>query len=100
VEAPAALQASQGLVHGDACQPGGEERFAAKAGELAIGAHVALLHDVLGLRSVAQDAARDAEEALVVTPHQELEESRFAGQNAADDLHVAQRLELAGSRHR
>ena len=34
------------------------------------GAHVGLLHDVLGLGVVADDAAGDAEEAPVVALHQ------------------------------
>jgi hypothetical protein len=77
-------------VAGDAGEPGGEQGLAAEAGELAEGPQIGFLHDVLGLRVVRQDATGDAEEPLVVAPHQDLEKRDVPRQHALHDLLVGE----------
>ena len=53
-----------------------------------VGADVGLLDDVLGLGGVAQDAARQAEQAPVVAAHDQLEGDRIAGPRPLDQQTV------------
>jgi len=50
-----------------------------------VGRDVRLLHGVLRLDVVAQDGARDAEQALVVAAHDQLEQRRLAVADATHD---------------
>jgi hypothetical protein len=52
--------------------------------------HVRVLHHVLGLALVAQNRARRAEHALIVTPHQDLEQGRVAGDDPRHDFLIRQ----------
>ena len=61
-----AAQPAQRFVHGDAGDPGAESRIAAKHVEAGKRTYVGFLHDILGFRVIAQDAARNAEQASVV----------------------------------
>ena len=63
---PPAPQSSKRFVHGDARNPGAEGGVAAKHVEAGEGADIGFLHDVFGFRVIAQDAARNAEQAAVV----------------------------------
>src|SRR5581483_4286002 len=64
---PLAAQPAQGLVHGDAREPGGKARVAAKTVEMGESPDVGFLDDILGLCVVAQDAAGEpVQKAIVV----------------------------------
>src|SRR5262249_28698857 len=63
---PLPAHAIEGFVEDDAGEPGREPGVAAKAVEIAEGADVSLLYDVLGLGLVADDAAGDAIEPAVM----------------------------------
>src|SRR6266481_8164171 len=80
----------QRLVHGNAGEPGSERRPPGELMQVREGTHVGLLHDVLGLAVVAQDGARRAVEALVVTAHDDLEERRLAAAHARHDLLIGE----------
>src|SRR6266487_4448899 len=69
--ASALAQPRDGLVHHDAHEPGRKPRIAPETADRAIGEEIRLLHRVLGLGVVLEDAARHAVEPLVVAPHQE-----------------------------
>ena len=59
-------QPAQRFVHGDAGDPGAESGIAAEHVEAGKCAYVGFLHDILGFRVIAQDAARNAEQPSVV----------------------------------
>src|SRR5262249_13966730 len=62
-----AAQSAQSFVHGDAGDPGAESSIAAKQVEAGKRTDVGFLHDILGLRVIAQNAARNAEQTTIVT---------------------------------
>ena len=86
---PLAPQPAQRLVHRDPRQPGREAGIAAKAFQMREGADVSLLHDVLGLAVVAQDAAGEPVEPAVVRLHDGANRGLVAGQRPADQVGVA-----------
>src|SRR5438105_11462294 len=53
------------------------------------GVDVRLLHHVFGVGFVLDDGARHAVDALVVPPHQDLEQRRFSGADPLDDFGVS-----------
>ena len=59
----------QRLVERDPREPGREARFAAETVQMGEGAKIGLLHDILRLRILAEDAARNAVELAVVAFH-------------------------------
>jgi hypothetical protein len=75
-------------VERDLGEPGRQARPAVELPEVLERFHPGLLESVLRLPFVEQDGARDAEEALVVAAHQQLEERSLAGEDAAGHLLV------------
>ena len=73
---PARPQAVDGLVSHDAREPGAETRPAGKAGALLERAEIAVLEYILRVVRVADQAQREAIEALVVLAHDRLERGR------------------------
>src|SRR5215471_11533168 len=61
-----APQAPQGFVHGDARDPRAESSIATEHAEAGKRTQVGLLHHILGFRVVAQNTARNTEQAAVV----------------------------------
>jgi hypothetical protein len=90
-EAAAAASASQRLVDRDAGEPGGEPGPSRELIEVAEGADVRVLHDVLGFGVVGEDGAGDAIEPLVVAAHEHLEQAGLAIPHAGHHLLVGQR---------
>jgi hypothetical protein len=65
-----------------------------------IGVEVRLLNGVLGVRVVLENGARGTKEALVVAPHEDLEQMSVPGPYANDDVLVGERTSLNGCCHR
>ena len=86
---PPAAQPAQRLVHGDPRQPGRKAGIAAKAFQMREGANVSLLHHILGLAVVAQDAAGEAIEPAVVSLHDGADGGFVAGQRPPHQFGVA-----------
>ena len=84
---------------GDVGQPGREALRLLELSKVRVSAHVRILEHVLGLALVAQQRAQHAKEALVVPPHDQLEEGCLAAPDAPHQLgvresshHLRQRL--------
>ena len=86
---PPAAQPAQRLVHGDPRQPGRQAGIAAKTFQMREGADVGLLHHVLGLAVVAQDAAGEPVEPAVVRLHDGANRRLVARQRPPHQLGVA-----------
>lgn len=74
----AAAQPAEGLVDGDARQPGAQAVGTGELVDLQEGAHVRFLDHVLGLGIVADDAARSPEQPPVEAAHHQLVSGRIA----------------------
>src|SRR5262249_58467610 len=61
-----------------------------------VGAHVSVLHDVLGFAIIAQNSPSHAVEALVVTAHDNFKHPRLACQHSGHNLFVTQGLLRSG----
>jgi hypothetical protein len=81
--------AHQRLVDGDAGQPSGERRLAAEGGEGREGLEVAILHRILGLLLVAQDAPGCPIEPPIVAPHDLGQRHRVARQGTRNQRRLA-----------
>ena len=86
---PPAAQPAQRLVHGDPRQPCRQAGIAAKAFQMREGANVGLLHHILGLAVVAQDAAGKAIEPAVIRLHDGANGRLVAGQRPPHQFGVA-----------
>ncbi len=86
---PPAAQPAQRLVHGDPRQPGRQAGIAAKTFQMREGADVGLLHDILGLAVVAQDAAGEPVEPAVVRLHDGADRGFVAGQRPPHQFGVS-----------
>ena len=78
----------QRLVDGDARQPGGEPGTRLELIQVEEGVDVGLLPDVLGFVVTADDGPGDAEQPLVVPPHQRFELRRVTGAHGLYELFV------------
>src|SRR5579864_643024 len=67
----------------DARQPGGKLCASGELPEVPIGTHVGILHHVFGLSVVPKNPSRDSVQALVIAPHDDLEQRGFAVQDPA-----------------
>ena len=76
-------QPSERHVDRDPREPGAEPGVAAKAGEPGEGADIGLLHHVLGLGVVAQDAARHPEQQPVVAADEHADRALVAARGRA-----------------
>ncbi len=65
----ASARTREGLVNGDSSEPCRESRPAVELPQVAVGVHVGLLHDVLGLALVLDDRSSGPVHPLVVAPH-------------------------------
>src|SRR5215510_2458955 len=86
--------ARERLVYGNLRQPGREFRSTVELAKMRIRIDVCLLHDILGLVIVADDRAGRAIHALVVPPHQDLEERGLALEDTRDDLFIGNGAEF------
>jgi hypothetical protein len=76
------------LVDGDPREPRRERGLPGELGEPGVGEEIGLLHRVLDLRLVAEQAADGAVDARVVAADEQLEELGLAAPNAPDELRV------------
>ena len=76
----------------DSRQPRGKLRSAGKLIKVRIGADVCILHHILRLSIVAQNSARNSVYALVVAPHDDLEQRRLTLQNSPYNFLVCEGL--------
>ena len=81
-------------MHRDSAQPGYEGRSALKLSKMLVGTNVSILHNVLGLTVVTQDAAYDTVDSLVVPTHQDLKKCPLSSKHPRDHLFVRQALSL------
>jgi hypothetical protein len=82
-------QGAERLVCDDARQPGRETSLALETVEVGEGADIALLHCLLGIVRVPQDASREAVEPLVVAAHDGRESVGIAAAHALQHLAIA-----------
>jgi hypothetical protein len=89
-EAPSALLAVKRLVNGDPRQPRRKAGAAEKLVKVRKRSHVGILQNVLRLGLVTKNRAHNSIEALVVTPHEDLEQVCMAASHPVDDLFVTE----------
>ena len=78
------------VVHDDPSQPRGESRAPRELVQVEVRIHVTLLDRVLCKPGISQDTARRTIQALVVSPHDDLEQRVVAAKYALDDLLISQ----------
>jgi hypothetical protein len=78
------------LVNGDPRQPRRKAGAAEKLVKVRKRSHIGILQDVLRLGLVTKNRAYNSIEALVVAPHEDLEQVRMAVFHPVDDLFITE----------
>src|SRR4051794_32744723 len=84
----------QGLVQGDAGEPGGEQRLAPETCQASKGLQVSLLHHILGLARITDHRTGDPEEPPVVASHDLAKGGLVARLRESHDVRVVEAFQV------